>query len=182
MCQRETKADRGTVVEDVDGETLETDCGGEVLDHLCQIVELVSEMLAVGRNGEAEARQVRRHHMIAVGKQGNEVAEHMRRGWEPVQQQKRRMKRIARLSIKNRRGPDLYVAIAYFGGGLGHCRSPLRLALIPGDYIESCKSSRNPSNSESTLPLDETMARADCDRLEIGEPWVEEMAEAQSSR
>jgi hypothetical protein len=43
-----------------------------------------------------------------------------------MQQQKRRMLRIARLSIEDRRGPNLYVAIAYAGlgrvWGMGHCK------------------------------------------------------------
>src|SRR5262245_63047749 len=66
--------------------------------------------------------------MVAVREQRDKVAEHMRGGWEPVQHQERRMLRIARLSIKDRRWPDLHVAIAYPGlggiGEMGHCKSP----------------------------------------------------------
>ena len=131
MRQRETKADRSAVVEDVDGETRKTDCIGESPDYLGEIGEAVAELRPVGRHSEAEARQVRRHDMIAVGKQGNEVAEHMRRGREAVQQQDSRVSRIASFSIEDRRRSGFYGAIAYFGGGLGHCRSPLGLALVP---------------------------------------------------
>jgi len=131
MCQRETKADRSAVVEDVDGETRKTDRIGESAGHLGEIGEAIGELRPVGRHSEAEARQVRRHDVIAVGKQGNEIAEHMRRGREAVQQQEGRMTRIAGFSIEDGRRSGFYGAIAYFGGGLGHCRSPLGLALVP---------------------------------------------------
>src|SRR6476620_12544900 len=108
MRQRETKADRSAVVEDVDGETRKTDCIGESPDYLGEIGEAVAELRPVGRHSEAEARQVRRHDMMAVGKQGNEVAEHMRRSREAVQQQDSRVSRIA----SNRRRSGFYGAIA----------------------------------------------------------------------
>ena len=42
---------------------------------LGEIVEAIAKRLPVGRGAEAEARQVRRHNLIAVGDERDEIAE-----------------------------------------------------------------------------------------------------------
>src|SRR5215469_13887647 len=89
MCQGESKADEGSVVEDVNCESIDTDGLCEPVDDLGQIVKGVAEFFTVGRVGKAEPREIRRNHMVLIRKRRNEITKHVRRGGETVQQQDR---------------------------------------------------------------------------------------------
>src|SRR5215472_15898426 len=89
MCQGESKANRGSVIENVNCESINTDSLCEPVDDLRQIVKGVSEFFTVGRVGKAEPREIRRNHMVLIRKRRNEIAKHVRRGGETVQQQDR---------------------------------------------------------------------------------------------
>jgi hypothetical protein len=52
------------------------------------VAERVFELVVVGRSALAESRIVRCDHMIAIGEQRDEIAEHVRRRWETVHQNK----------------------------------------------------------------------------------------------
>ena len=85
--------------------------------------EGVSEFRVIRRIALAEARVVRRDDMVAVGQGGNEVAEHVRRGRETVQQQHDRRLGRAGLAIEDldaidRRGPVMGDHRAGLCGGL----------------------------------------------------------------
>jgi len=86
---------------------------------LGEIVEAIAKRLPVGRGAEAEARQVRRYNVIAVGDERDEIAEHVRRGGESMQQQQSWMLRIAGLTVEDRHRADFDIAIGHLGGGLG---------------------------------------------------------------
>lgn len=80
---------RRAIVEDVDREALQADHLGEAIDDICDMVEGVGEV-AGGRHVRlAEPRQVRRDDMEAVRQERNEIAEHMSRTREAVQQEQR---------------------------------------------------------------------------------------------
>ena len=89
--QREAKADRSSIVEDVDCIPLYTDGLCEPIDDLGQVLEAVEELFAVRGVGKTKARKVRRHQMVAVSQGWNEIAKHVRRRRETMEQQDRRM-------------------------------------------------------------------------------------------
>ena len=101
VCQPQAESDRSAVIEDVDRKTLETNGLGKASDHLSQSFERVAELLPVGRIREAEARQIGRYHVVAIGERRNKVAKHVRRRWEAVQQENGWSSFRAGLAIKD---------------------------------------------------------------------------------
>ena len=78
VSKREAKADRRAIIEDIDGVAVELERFGKAVDQIGQMLKTVFEALAIRRIGKAEAGQVRRHHVIAIGERWNEIAEHVR--------------------------------------------------------------------------------------------------------
>ena len=101
MFQRQSPAHRSAVVHDVHGVALDAELIEQAVDQLGEAVERVGEFGPVRHVALAVARIVGCDHVIAVGKGGDEVAEHVRRGRKSVQQQDDR--RICRpgLAIKD---------------------------------------------------------------------------------
>jgi hypothetical protein len=79
------------------------------------MVEAIGELPAVGRDGETEARQVGRHDMESVGKQRNEISEHVRGGGEAVQQQEGRVLPVSRFAIEHPHRAGIGAAKARLG-------------------------------------------------------------------
>ncbi len=109
MLDGEPEAGRRAVVEHVDGVAIEADDLGEAVDRLRDPVEGVAAARHVGL---AEARQVRRDDVEAIGQQRDEVAEHVAGAREAVQQQQLRGARWARLAIED-------VEAVHVGGAIG---------------------------------------------------------------
>ena len=109
MPHREPEAGRRAVVEDVEGEAVEADDLGEAVDRVREPVESVA---AVRHVGVAEARQIGRDDVEAVGQQRDQVAEHVARAREAVQQQQLRRIRRARLAIED-------LEAVHVGGAIG---------------------------------------------------------------
>ena len=108
MLDREPEPGRRAVVEHVDGVAVEADDLGEAVDRLRDPLEAVAPARHVG---VAEARQVGRDDMEAVGEQRDEVAEHVAGAREAVQQQQLRRARRARLAIED-------LAAVHLGGSI----------------------------------------------------------------
>ena len=72
-----------------------------------QVVEAVVEVLQSRLVAVAEAGVVRRHHVVPVGQRRNQVAEHVRRGREAVQQQDGRGVGRAGLAVEDLDAIDL---------------------------------------------------------------------------
>ena len=87
MRRRKPQSYGRAVVEDVNRIAIEADCLDEGVDDLGKVLKGVVEPVAVGRVREAEARQIWSSYMIAIGQCGNEVAKHVRRRGEAVQQE-----------------------------------------------------------------------------------------------
>ena len=96
---------------------------------LGQVLKCVAEPFAVGCIREAEAREVGCNHMVAVRQGRNEVAEHVRRRGEAVQQENRWVSFRAGFAIKNLGALDEGMVIA------GHSVSPQRLVRHLGDPL-----------------------------------------------
>ena len=116
MLQRDAQPGRRAVVEDIDREAVEPDDLGEAVDHLGEIVEGVGELAARRQRGAAEARKVGRDDMEAVGEQRDQIAEHMARGGEAVQQQQLRRMGAARFAIEDVEAVDIDGVIGRNGG------------------------------------------------------------------
>ena len=101
MLDGEPKAGRRAVVEDIDGVAIEADDFGEAVDDVGDVVEGVGEVAARRHVRLAEARQIGRDDVEAVGQQRDEIAEHVARRREAVQQQQLRRIGGARLAIEN---------------------------------------------------------------------------------
>ncbi len=99
--QREPEAHGRAVVEHVERVAMQPERVGEAFDHLGEVVEAVREGRPRGRLGEAEARQVGRDDVEAVRQQRDQVAEHVRRAREAVQQQQGGSRAIAGLAIED---------------------------------------------------------------------------------
>src|ERR1700693_4371533 len=101
MRQCKPEPDGRAVIKDVNRIALETDCLGEAVDDLGQVLKRVAEQFAIGWIREAESRKVGCDDMVAVCQGWNEVAEHVRRRREPVQQQYGRSGFRAGFAIKD---------------------------------------------------------------------------------
>src|SRR5215469_10459043 len=87
MGEGETESDGCAVVEDIDGVTAEAEGFGEAVDDLGKVIEGVAELLAVRSVGETEAGKVGSEDVVALGERRDQVAKHVGRGREPVEQQ-----------------------------------------------------------------------------------------------
>src|SRR5262245_43084762 len=101
MLYGEPVAHRGAVVEDVQGVAAQADRLDEPADHPREVVEGVVELAAGRRDGVAEAGEVGGGDAVAVREQRDQVAEHVRRGGEAVEQQDRGVPRLTRLAVKH---------------------------------------------------------------------------------
>ena len=87
MFGGQAKADRRTVVHQVQAVSLDTQPIDEGLHEDGQVVEAVVEAVQSRLVAVPESGVVRRHEVEPVGQRRNQVAEHVRGGWESVQQQ-----------------------------------------------------------------------------------------------
>ena len=83
----ETETDRRAIVEDVKRIAVQPDRLDEAADDLGKRVEAVGERAARRRLGLSEAGQVGSDHTVAVGQRADQVAEHVARRREAMQQQ-----------------------------------------------------------------------------------------------
>ena len=101
MLDRQAKADRRAIVEDVERELLEAEHFGEPVDHVGDVLEGVGELVPRRLLGHPEARQIGRHDMIVVGEFRDQVSEHVARAREAVEQQNGRASLVAGLAIEH---------------------------------------------------------------------------------
>jgi hypothetical protein len=107
MGQRQTEADRGTVIEDVDGEPPQAQHFREAADHLADVLEGVGESVAVGLLGHAEAGQVRGDDVKLAGQIRDQVAKHVAGAREAVQQQHDWSTRVASRTVEHLEAIDV---------------------------------------------------------------------------
>ena len=125
MLRSQTEAGRRTVVEDIDGVAIKPDDFGEAVDRLRDPVEGVVEIVglaATGHVGLAEARQVGSDDAEAIGQERDQIAEHVTRTGEAMEQQQLGSVGRACLAIED-------VEAVYVGGAVlngGHGVSPLK--------------------------------------------------------
>ena len=100
MTNGEPEARRRAVVENIDREAIEADDLGKTVDHAGDVVECVAEFFPRRHVGLAEPGKVRRDHVKSVGEQRDQVAEHVARAREAVQQQQ--LRRIGRSPPRDR--------------------------------------------------------------------------------
>src|SRR5262249_33070865 len=98
--------------------TLERDGLGKPVDNASQAFKGVLELLPVGRLREAEAWQVGRDHVKAVGQGWNEITEHVRRRREAVQQKNGGSSFWSGFAIKNLQAVDGGMLISDHDGNL----------------------------------------------------------------
>ena len=101
LGQSQAEADRGAVVEDVDRVPGQPDLRREAIDDARKLTEPVLEFAAVWCVGKAETGEVGRDNTVFVRQPRDKIAKHMRRAWEPVQQQERRSIRLTGFAIEN---------------------------------------------------------------------------------
>ena len=121
MFCRDTKTCRRTVVEYIDCEAPEADHFGKAGDDIGNVIEGVGELASLRHVRSSEAGQIGRHEMKAIGETGDEVAEHVARARETMEQQERRRVRRARLAVED-------IDAIHAGGSVGdsaHCHSTL---------------------------------------------------------
>ena len=107
MLDRQPEADRSAIVEDVDGELGQTEHLGEAVDDVGDVLERVAELVTGRLLGHAEAGQIRGDDMIVLGEFGDQVAEHVARAREAVQQQHGRAARIAGFAVEQLEAIDI---------------------------------------------------------------------------
>src|SRR6476620_4077683 len=84
MTQGQSKAHWCSIVEDVKGIPPEAEDLGEPLHDLSQMIKGVFEGFPIRSIAEPKTWQVRRYHVIAVGKRRDELAIHVRGGGKAV--------------------------------------------------------------------------------------------------
>src|SRR5579871_1307741 len=138
MLHGQTEPGRRTVVENIDSVTVKPDDIGEAVDRLGYRIEGVAAtgLGTIGHIGFSEAGEIGRDDMEAIAQERDEVAEHVTRAREAMEQQKLGSADRARLTIEDIEAVDVSGAI--FDDG--HVDSPLlqRQGLIilvttPGD-------------------------------------------------
>src|SRR5258708_16493642 len=87
VADGEPEACRRAVVKDVHCKPIEADDLGKAVDYASDVVERVTEFLSWRHIGLTEPGTARREDMKSVGEERDQVAEHMARAWEAVQQQ-----------------------------------------------------------------------------------------------
>jgi len=104
MPDGEPEASGRAVIEHVDGVAVEADDVGEAVDRAGEPVEGGAALRCVGF---AEAGQIGGDNVVAIGQQWDEIAEHVARAREAMQQQQPRSIGRARLAIED--GPAVDV-------------------------------------------------------------------------
>src|SRR6185437_7834833 len=115
MADGDAETGRRAIVEDIDRKAIKSDDFGEAVDDPSDVIESVAELVPRRHVRLAEARQIRSHDMELVGKQRNEVAEHMARAREAVKQKQLGRTGRSRLAIENLHA--VYVGKAIFCSG-----------------------------------------------------------------
>src|SRR5260370_31389279 len=108
----EPEARRRAVVEDVHGKPVEAGDLGKAVDHAGDVVERVMEFFSSWHVGPTEPGKVRRDDMKPVREERDQVAEHVARAREAVQQQQLRRLGWPRLALENVETVDIARAIA----------------------------------------------------------------------
>ena len=127
MLHGEPEAGRRAIVEDIDGEAFEADHLGEAVDDVGDMVEGVGEVAPRRHVRLAEARQVGRDDVEAIGQERDEVAEHVARAREAVQQQQLRRVGGAGLAIED-------LEAVHIGGAISGCSVMVLLLLSRVTY------------------------------------------------
>ncbi len=86
-------------------------CVEQAVDDVGVVPERVGERLVVGRRALAEARIVRRDHVVAIRERRDQIAEHVGRGGKPVQQEHGRRAGGAGFAVEDIDAVDLGRAI-----------------------------------------------------------------------
>jgi hypothetical protein len=121
VADGEPEACRRAVVKDVHCKPIEAEDLGKAVDHAGNVVERVGELFPRRHVGLAEAGQVRGYDMEAVRQERDQVAEHVARAWEPMQQQELWRAGRSSLAVK-------YLKTVHVGSPIlnsGHGVSPL---------------------------------------------------------
>src|SRR5262249_50026056 len=107
----EPKSSRCAVIEYVDGITIKTNDLGETIDDAGDIVERVIEFFSWRHFGSTEPRKVRCDDIKSIGEERYQVAEHVSRAREAVQQQQLAPIGRSRLAIEDLETIDIDRAI-----------------------------------------------------------------------
>src|SRR5262249_55879316 len=112
MTNGQSKARRRAVVENVKREAIESDDLGKALDHASNVIECVTEFFARRHVGLAETGKVGRDEVEFVGKQRNEIAEHVSGARKAVQEKQLRRAGSLRLAIEHFDAVDFDSAVS----------------------------------------------------------------------
>src|SRR5437016_6989728 len=89
VARRETEAHRGPVIENIEGITAEAERFRKLLHHVGQVIKGVRKARRARRIRETKSWEVGSDHAVVGRKDGNQVPEHVRRRWKPMQEQDR---------------------------------------------------------------------------------------------
>src|SRR5689334_3216252 len=106
MPQGEPVANWGSIIHDVERKFIQPDHGCKLVDHIGEVLERVLEALVIRHAALAEPGIIGRDQMELIRETRNQIPEHVRRGWEAVQEQDGGSIRIARFAIENVQLPD----------------------------------------------------------------------------
>src|SRR5262249_39204629 len=131
MLHGQTEPSRCTVIENVDRVAIKADDLGEAVDRLGYAGEgvLESGLATSGHVGFAESREVGRDDMEAIGQERDQIAEHMARTREAMEQQQLGSFDCTCLTIEN-------IEAVHVGGAVsdgGHADPPPTSAPEPSD-------------------------------------------------
>src|SRR5262245_4776402 len=101
MLRGNPQADGRPVIKDVESEPLEANDVGEAVNYPREIIKRVVELITGRQVRLTKTRQVRRDEVVAIGKQRDQIAEHMASARKAMQQQHRRSFRPPGLAIGN---------------------------------------------------------------------------------
>jgi hypothetical protein len=111
VAHGQPEACRRAIVKDVHSKPIEADDLGKALHHAGDVVERVTEFFSWRHIGLTEPRKVGRDDMKSVGEERDQVAEHVARAREAVQQQQLRRIGWPRLAIENVEAIDIGRAV-----------------------------------------------------------------------
>jgi hypothetical protein len=118
---RDPEPDRRAVVEHVQGEAIETEHLGEAVDNVGDALERVAEVRSGGHVRFTEAGQVRGNDVKPVGEQRDQLAEHVARGRETMQEHQGRCVSRSGLPVEHRQTSYVCRAVS----DITHKSSPL---------------------------------------------------------
>jgi hypothetical protein len=120
MLCGDPEACRRAIVENVHSEALQADDLSEVVDDAGDMIECVREVAPRWHVRLAEARQVRRDDVEAIGQKRDEIPEHVAGAREAMKQQQRRRVDSGGLSVEYLQSVDVGLAVI----DRGHKRFP----------------------------------------------------------